>query len=178
MNDQSEPITMWFDRRLVMRQSPIQGIGTFATEPIPVGQLLIMVTGGLVFTSEDRQAGRVQVEADMYNQESLAENVYLITPKLFHYYINHCCEPNAVDVSHRPTATQYIAWRDIEAGEEITTDYAIYGGATIERCACQSSLCRGQITPDDWQLPELQRRYHGYFPWRLERQIQQLNTSE
>ena len=31
MIDQSEPITMWFDRRLALRQSPIQGIGTFVT---------------------------------------------------------------------------------------------------------------------------------------------------
>ena len=53
MNFQSEPITMWFDRRLVLRQSPIQGIGTFTVEAIPAGQLLVMVSGGFVFTSDD-----------------------------------------------------------------------------------------------------------------------------
>lgn len=170
---QNEPVTMWFDRRLVMRQSPIQGIGTFAIEPIPAGQLLVMVSGGLVFTLDDWQSGRVHVEAEMYNQEALAENVYVITPKVFNYYINHRCNPNAVDLSRSANTTQYIAWRDIEAGEEVTTDYGIYGGASIERCGCQSSLCRGRITPDDWQLPELQQRYRGYFPWRLEQQIYQ-----
>lgn len=169
---------MWFDRRLVMRQSSIQGIGTFATEVIPAGQLLVMVSGGLVFTSDDWNSGRVHVEAEMYNQESLAENVYVITPKIFHYYINHRCEPNSVDMSRSSNTTQYIAWRDIQAGEEITTDYGIYGGATIEQCGCQSSICRGRITPDDWQLPELQQRYRGYFPWRLERQIYQPNMTE
>ena len=159
---------MWFDRRLVLRQSPIQGIGTFATEAIPAGQLLALVAGGLVFTADDWQAGRVSVEAELYNQEALAENLFVITPKLFQYYINHCCTPNAVDMSRRPTTTQYIAWRDIEAGEEITTDYGLYGGAAIEQCACHSAHCRGRITPNDWQRPELQQRYRGYIPWRLE----------
>jgi hypothetical protein len=31
MNYQTEPLTMWFDRRLVMRASPIHGIGTLST---------------------------------------------------------------------------------------------------------------------------------------------------
>lgn len=173
MTFQSEPVTMWFDRRLVLRQSPIQGIGTFTVEAIPAGQLLVLVSGGLVFTSDDWQAGRVRVEAEMYNQETLAENLFVITPKVFNYYINHRCNPNAVDMSRSPNTTQYIAWRDIEAGEEVTTDYGIYGGANIEQCGCQSSLCRGRITPNDWQLPELQQRYRGYFPWRLEQQVYQ-----
>lgn len=34
----------------------------------------------------------------MYNQETLDENVFVVTPKLFHYYINHSCEPIAIDI--------------------------------------------------------------------------------
>jgi SET domain-containing protein len=169
---------MWFDRRLVMLQSPIQGIGTFAIEATPAGQLLILVTGGLVLTPDDRQAGRVQLEPELYNQEILPNDVHIVTPKLFHYYINHCCEPNAVDLSPSPTSTHYVAWRDIQAGAEVTTDYGIYGGAFIERCSCTSAQCRAQVTPDDWQRPELQQRYRGYFPWRIEQQIQRLNAGE
>ena len=51
---------------------------------------------------------KFQVEAEMYNQEALAENVYMITPKVFQYYISHRCNPNAVDMSRHPTTTQYI----------------------------------------------------------------------
>jgi hypothetical protein len=158
---------MWFDRRIVLRQSPIQGIGTFATEVVHAGELLILVTGGLVFTPEDWQAGKVQLDPELYNQESLPGNLRLVTPKVFHYYLNHSCDPNAIDLSRSPNSTQYVAWRDIRAAEEVTTDYGIYGEATLERCACRSPLCRGRVTPDDWQLPELQQRYHGYFPWRF-----------
>ena len=140
MNYQSEPITMWFDRRLVLRKSPIQGIGTFATHDIEAGQLLILVTGGIVFTAEDWQAGSVQLEAEMYNQATLADNLFVVTPKMFHYYINHSCDPNTIDLSRNATATQYVAARSIRAGEEITADY--YDETSLAMCACHSPKCR------------------------------------
>lgn len=170
---QSEPITMWFDRRILMRESPIQGIGTFAMETIHAGELLMLVTGGLVLTPEDRQAKKIQLASGFYNQESLPGGLTIVTPKLFHYYINHCCSPNAIDITRSPNSTQYVAWREIQAGEEVTTDYGIYGGAAIETCECKSAECRARVTPDDWQLPELQQRYHGHFPWHIAEQIKQ-----
>jgi SET domain-containing protein len=175
MSYQSEPLTMWIDRRLVLRKSAIHGVGTFAIRPIPAGQLLILTTGGLVLTAQDRQSGEIQLEPDMYNEEALPGNLSIITPKVFHYYVNHRCEPNAVDMSRSPNITQYIAWRDIQAQEEITTDFGIIG-ARVERCTCQSPRCRGQVTTDDWRLPELQQRYRGYFPWHIEQKIQQANN--
>lgn len=172
MNYQSEPLTMWIDRRLILRQSTIQGVGTFAIEPIPAGQLLILTTGGLVVTPQLRQSGTLELEAEMYNEESLPDGLSIITPKVFHYYINHSCEPNAIDISRSASITQYIAWRNIQAQEEVTTDYGIIG-ARIDECSCKSALCRGRITPDDWQLPELQQRYRGYFSRYMEERIQQ-----
>src|SRR6266498_1531956 len=177
MQYRTEPVTMWFDRRLVLRPSPIQGIGTFATEPIQPGEMLIYVTGGVVFTAEDWQTGRISLVGDLYNQAILSENLFLATPKAFHYYINHSCDPNAIDQSQHPTATQYVAWRAIAANEEITTDYALYGEADIAVCGCQSRLCRGQITTDDWQLSAFQQRYRGALPWRIEQRIHQVNRS-
>jgi SET domain-containing protein len=140
MNYQAEPITMWFDRRLVLRKSPIHGIGTFATHDIDAGELLMLVTGGLIVTAEDQQPDKLQLVADMYNQESLAEDVFILTPKLFHYYINHSCDPNAVDISRRGNSTQYIALRNIHANEEITADY--YNETTLQVCLCKSPHCR------------------------------------
>jgi SET domain-containing protein len=132
---------MWFDRRLVLRKSPIHNIGTFATHDIFAGELLIMVTGGIVVTSEDRQSGsNLQLAADMYNEESLADNLFIVTPKMFHYYINHSCDANAVDLSRSANSTQYIAARDIRANEEITADY--YDKTTLEICECKSPGCR------------------------------------
>lgn len=140
MNYQTEPVTMWFDRRLVMRTSPIHGIGTFATHDIDVGELLMLVTGGLIVRAEDRHPDKLQLAAEMYNGEELAEDVFILTPKLFQYYINHSCDPNAVDITRRANSTQYVALRDIRANEEITADY--YDETTLEVCACKSPRCR------------------------------------
>ena len=140
MNTQTEPITMWFDRRLVLRKSPIHGIGTFATHDIEAGELLMLVTGGLIVTSEDRDPERLQLVAEMYNEEALGEDVFILTPKLFHYYINHSCEPNAVDLSRRANSTQYVALRAIRADEEVTADY--YDETTLKVCNCKSPRCR------------------------------------
>jgi hypothetical protein len=178
MSYRTEPVTMWFDRRIVLRKSPIEGIGTFASEDILAGETLIWVSGGVVFTTEDWQSGKVQVEPELYNQEKLAENLFLATPKVFQYYINHSCDPNAIDITRSPFSTHYVAWRDIHPQEEITTDYGLYGEATIAACGCKSALCRGQITPLDWQLPELRQRYAGNFPPRLEKRIQELKRQE
>ncbi len=140
MNYQTEPITMWFDRRLILRKSPIHNIGTFATHAINAGEMLIIVTGGIVITQEERKAGSPQLAADMYNEETLADNLFIVTPKLFQYYINHSCDANAVDLSHSANSTQYVAARNILANEEITADY--YNEATLEVCLCKSPRCR------------------------------------
>ncbi len=140
MNFQTEPITMWFDRRLVMHQSPIHGVGTFTTEDIAAGDLLVLVTGGLVVTTDDWQSRKIELENELYNEQTLAPDVFLVTPKVFHYYINHSCEPNAIDISRRGTSTQYVAVRDIRAQEEITADY--YTITTLDRCLCNAPGCR------------------------------------
>lgn len=57
--------------------------------------------------------------------------------------------------------------RDIEAGEEVITDYAMLDGDPNFRwemkCSCEAENCRKFITSDDWKIPELQERYQGYF---------------
>jgi SET domain-containing protein len=140
MNYQTEPLTMWFDRRLVLRKSPIHNIGTFATDDIGAGELLMMVTGGLVVTPEDRRAGELQLAPEMYNQESLPDGLIVLTPKLFQYYINHSCDANAVDITRSPNSTQYVALRDIRANDEITADY--YNESALDICNCMSPRCR------------------------------------
>lgn len=119
----SQPTTMWFDRRLVMRRSPIHGIGTFAIEDIQEGELLMLVTGGLVYARQAGEPGEIELAGELYNEEVLPNGQRIATPKVFHYYINHADEPNVVDVTRHPASTQYVAARAIRAGEEITAKY-------------------------------------------------------
>jgi hypothetical protein len=77
------------------------------------------------------------------------------------HYGNHSCDPNL----WWDDAYTLVARRLIEAGEEVTNDYATSTGtATFAMtCSCGSSLCRGVVTGDDWRLPELQARYRDHW---------------
>jgi uncharacterized protein len=100
----------------------------------------MIVTDGIIVRAEDQQPDRLQLAAEMYNQEALSEHAFILTPKLFHYYINHSCEPNAIDVSCRGNPTLYVDLHDIIANEKVTADY--YDESTLEVCNCQSPICR------------------------------------
>ena len=79
-------------------------------------------------------------------------------------FLNHSCEPNVGFGGN----IVLVAMRDIRAGEELTTDYALFDDYEGEmECCCGTSSCRRIIGGRDWQLPELQHRYGNYFSWYL-----------
>lgn len=87
------------------------------------------------------------------------------------YFLNHSCDPNAWMLD----AVTLAARRPIAAGEEITADYALWlfeQDWRLDPCRCGSPLCRGRVTSQDWQRPELQSRYAGHFTPFLNRLIQ------
>ena len=73
-----------------------------------------------------------------------------------------------------------MAMRDIDISEHVTFDYAMCLHASPEmlryelECLCGSANCRGIITEDDWKLPDLQKKYDGYFSWYLQEKINKL----
>lgn len=140
MNYQSTPVSMWFDHRIVYRKSPIHGIGTFALDTIRAGEIIIWVTGGLVYTADDFKNKVIDFDGAMYNEAQLSDTVRIATPVSYHYYLNHSCEPNVVDLSRFPTWTQYVTLRDIQPNEELVATY--YTPATLDVCVCGSSQCR------------------------------------
>jgi len=140
MQYHSQPISMWFDHRVAYRTSPIHGTGTFALETIRTGELLISVTGGIVYTTDDYRSGRIAFDGTMYNESQLAPDLCVATPVAHHYFINHACEPNVVDIARHPGSIQFVALRDISADEELTADY--YTFETLEHCLCGSPRCR------------------------------------
>ena len=77
-------------------------------------------------------------------------------------HLNHSCEPNL----GLKGQIVYVALRDIGIDEELTFDYATTDDEPYEMiCRCGTSICRGTITGLDWQKPEIQSRYDGYFSW-------------
>jgi hypothetical protein len=149
------------------------GYGIFADSFIKAGELLV-VWGGNVVTGEQfaqlsprEKMHSIQVEENLYQVPSLPES----EPGDF---INHSCTPNA-GLSGQIVL---VALRDIMVGEEICFDYAMSDGSPYDEfdCACGTVLCRGRVTGNDWQRPDLQARYAGYFSPYLQRRIDSLQA--
>jgi uncharacterized protein len=149
--------------------SPIAGRGLVATAAIGMGEVVAVKGGHIVSTavlrslSERLQNSDVQIADDLH-LVALSDDEY----ESVMLYINHSCDPN-VGFAGNVVLT---AMRDIRPGEELTTDYALfddYDGSM--RCQCGSAQCRGEITGRDWQRPDLQRKYRGYFSWYLARRM-------
>lgn len=165
----------WLDPRIEIRVSAIQGRGMHALASITAGEPLI-IWGGVVFTSDDIEAGKVALGSTV----AIGEGVYL-GATVGQYdrenddrgdFINHSCDPN-VWMGDEVTS---IARRDIALGDELTMDYAMI----VEHddwvhpweCRCGSPLCRGRITGSDWKLGDLSDRYAGRFSPFINRRIE------
>lgn len=155
-------MSSWFNPKTEKRVSPIQGRGLFARETISAGEI-VAVKGGTIIHAADfarvRDAvspAEIQIEDSLYIVPGSVEEVEANL-----LCLNHSCRPN-VGVQGQIT---FVAMRDIPAGAELTIDYAMIDADPEERmaCSCGAPECRKMITGNDWRLPDLQRRYAGYF---------------
>jgi len=96
------------------------------------------------------------------------------------FFINHSCEPNAGIKGQ----IFLVAMRDIAENEGVTFDYAMClhetKGAPPYRmeCLCGRINCRKVITDNDWKLPDLQKKYDGWFSWYLQEKINMLKNND
>jgi len=74
-------------------------------------------------------------------------------------FSNHPCEPN---LGLRGQIV-FVAMRDIAADEELTHDWAMTDDSKKVDCHCGSVRYRRTISGKDWERPELQERYAGFF---------------
>ncbi len=138
----------------VIRQSPMQGLGAFATVRIPAGGRLIEYTGERLTPAES--------EARYPDEEEVRHHTYLfaIDDNVVidaavggndARFINHSCDPNCdAVIEHARIWIETL--RDVEPGEELAYDYAYVLGerhtpAAKRRypCNCGSPKCRGTI---------------------------------
>jgi SET domain-containing protein len=153
--------------------SGIEGRGLFAQESIGADEIVAIKGGHVVDTDtlnrlpERLQNSEIQI-AEGFHLVALAEDEY--EPVML--FLNHSCEPNVGFAGN----VVLVALRDVEAGEELTTDYAMFDTAQGEMaCECGAPTCRGTIRGSDWELPDLQAKYSGYFSWYIERRIAAAN---
>jgi uncharacterized protein len=149
--------------------SEIAGRGLIAVAPIAKDEIVAIKGGHLVDT-----ASLVALPERLRNSEvQVAGGFYLVALDEAEYepvmlFINHSCEPNVGFAGN----IVLVAMRDVAAGEELTTDYALFDDADDPMaCNCGTPSCRGTISGRDWRLPELQRRYGSYFSTYLHRRF-------
>jgi SET domain-containing protein len=140
---------------VVVRRSPIQGRGVFATRDIRAGEYIIEYTGERV--RHDEVDGETDDEAARRHHTFLfsLDDTYCVDGSRGGNearLINHSCRPNAyAEIERRRIFI--CALRAIEAGEEIAYDYwyTTDGNYTLDDlkriypCKCGSPKCRGTI---------------------------------
>jgi uncharacterized protein len=159
--------------KTAVRPSPINGRGLFATNDIAKDEI-VAVKGGHIVTRAQLeeitpQLGPVEIQIDddlfiapLTDDEREGSMLYS----------NHSCDAN---LGIRGEIT-FVAMRDILAGEELTHDWATTDDDNYSvKCQCGAANCRGTLTGKDWQRPELQKRYSGYFSAYLVRKIARMS---
>jgi SET domain-containing protein len=159
-----------------VRQSQIHGRGLFATADIAKDEVVLVKGGHIV----DRATLRSDITPLLGPVEIQIDDDLFIAPvtgderELSMLYSNHSCDPN---LGMRGEIT-FVAMRDIRAGEELTHDWAMTDDDDYSiECNCGAPNCRKNLTGKDWQRPEVQKRYAGYFSAYLARKIAAVRPS-
>ncbi|MFZ0607884.1 MAG: SET domain-containing protein [Xanthobacteraceae bacterium] len=144
------------------------GRGVFAARRFERGELLCAF-GGIIMTTEELR--RLTREEQFYGLQ-IENDLHLVTPRdsvAGADFINHSCAPNA----ELSGASNLVAQRRIEPGEEICFDYAMSDSHDLMcfDCECGAPNCRKLVSADDWRRPDLQRRYRNSFSPYLRRRI-------
>lgn len=159
--------------KAIVKESFIHGKGLFAIESIARGEI-VCVKGGYIFTrrtlaSMPEWYGSAEIQ--------IAEDLFIGPLKEYEregsmIFSNHSCEPN-IGVQGQIV---FVAMRHIEAGEELTHDWATTDDDDYRMdCSCGSANCRKIVTGKDWQKRDLQEKYRGYMSWYLAEKIKQMS---
>jgi uncharacterized protein len=150
------PAECWLHPAVAVGPSPIAGTGLVAAAPILEGMVVSIVGGRVVSGDELRE---LIASASRYvDTITIAPDQHVVLPPgTANGKGNHSCDPNLWWVD----ALTLAARRDIEAGEEITNDYATSTGEAgfTMQCRCGAEVCRALVTGGDWRREELRLRY-------------------
>lgn len=153
--------------KVEIRNNGLNGKGIFAKEFIKKGEMVFIKGGHLLTKNEIFSTGIINSYFPISDEYFLGatnkdeeDNI-----KLFE---NHSCNPNC----GLHGEVTFVAIRDIEKDEEITTDYAFIDNEDYKfKCTCGSENCRGIVTGYDWKIKELQDKYYDYFAQYLKDKI-------
>ncbi len=144
-----------------VRDSAIHGRGLFALVGIETNEIVAVKGGRIISRAQLRELAprlgpaEIQIADDLFISPVTEEE-----REGSMIFSNHSCEPN-IGVHGQ---IMFVAMRAIRAGEELTHDWAMTDDDdNPTACNCGARTCRSTISGKDWQRPELQARYAGYF---------------
>ena len=113
-----------------------KGLGVFTARKFVRGETVVV--GRAIEYPPERTRMSVQVDWERH--------VEMDAPAT---WLNHSCEPNLGVRENRLSAFDFIALRDVIAGEELAFDYAMTEHALLAplACYCGSPTCVGEIRP-------------------------------
>jgi len=132
-----------------IKDSPIQGKGLFTKVDFKKGESIWISKGEepyneKIYTDEEFKAFQKWCIENGKEWDAVANGDGTHTAALSDRekhpgnYGNHSCDPNM--------AAGYTALRDIEAGEELTADYAQFSTKDWEmKCNCSADNCKGEV---------------------------------
>lgn len=169
------PNLSYLSPKTVVKESPIQGCGLFAQTFIAKGEM-VCIKGGHIFNRATlREVQKTLGPAEI----QIGENLF-IGPLTADerdgsmIFSNHSCDPN-IGVQGQIV---FVAMRDIQAGEELTHDWAMTDDDNYEMtCNCGAINCRKIITGQDWRKKDLQEKYGEYLSWYLRMKVKKITLS-
>jgi SET domain-containing protein len=151
--------------KAAVQASQIHGRGLFAKAPIAKGEI-VCIKGGHIFNCKTLR----EIQKALGPAEIQIGEDFFIGPLTEEgregsmIFSNHSCAPN-IGVQGQIV---FVAMRDIQAGEELTHDWATTDDDDYEMaCHCGASNCRKVITGQDWRRKDLQEKYGNYMSWYL-----------
>ena len=163
----------WLSPKIEIKESPGKEKGMFAVEKIAEGEEVIIWGEGY---TDARGAEESKAKGNFFMQWD--DNLFSVEGygNGLDYCINHSCDSN----TWMKDAYTLIAKRDIDVGEEVMADYALWEAdenyISTWNCKCSSSICRKRVTGKDWRLTELQERYKNHFSPIINKKVAELRV--
>ncbi len=133
----------------VRKVNDVIGCGVFAVSMIPAGTIVYVKDPLEIEISPSRYQrlnGLYRGQLDWFSY--IDARGWRILSWDIAKFVNHCCQPNTISTGFGFE----IAVKDILPGEEITDEYGLFNLPVAMPCSCQGPNCRGQVTPEDWDV--------------------------
>ena len=164
----------WLSPKCRVAESPLQGLGVFASEVIRDAEL-VAVWGGVVYSAAEIQSLGETFPHFRTHPFEVADGFFMGSTSLHAIddaeRFNHSCSPT-VGVKGQVVV---LARREIKPGEELTFDYEttdLYPNPF--ECRCETAECRHTIDGKAWSSPEFQNRNRGWLSWYIQEKVESL----